>query len=93
VRHGVVRSSPVIWVAYVIMPLFALANAGVSLDGVNLANEGSLTVMLGVSLALLLGARAPAIQPSRFASLGRPGTWQTFGYFHARRQTHDKHPH
>lgn len=51
----VVRSSPVIWVAYVIMPLFALANAGVSLDGVNLANEGSLTVMLGVSLALLMG--------------------------------------
>ena len=39
-RHGVVRSSPVNWVAYVIMPLFALANAGVSLDGVNLANEG-----------------------------------------------------
>ncbi len=26
-------------VAYVIMPLFALANAGVSLDGVNLPNE------------------------------------------------------
>lgn len=43
------------WVAYGIMPLFALANAGVGLDGVDLAHGGSLTVMLGVALALVVG--------------------------------------
>ncbi|WP_251701884.1 Na+/H+ antiporter NhaA [Metapseudomonas boanensis] len=43
------------WVAYGVMPLFALANAGVSLDGVDLAGGGAMTVMLGVALALVLG--------------------------------------
>ena len=43
------------WVAYGIMPLFALANAGVSLDGVDFAAGGSLVVMLGVTLALVVG--------------------------------------
>ena len=42
------------WVAYVIMPLFALANAGVGLTGVNLSADGQL-VMLGVGLALVAG--------------------------------------
>ncbi|WP_029586804.1 Na+/H+ antiporter NhaA [Bradyrhizobium sp. URHD0069] len=42
------------WVAYGIMPLFALANAGVSLTGINLSAEGQL-VMLGVGLALVAG--------------------------------------
>lgn len=43
------------WVAYGVMPLFALANAGVSLGGVDLGDSSSLTVMLGVLLALVLG--------------------------------------
>lgn len=43
------------WVAYVIMPLFALANAGVSFDGIDLASGGATTVMLGVVLALVVG--------------------------------------
>lgn len=43
------------WVAYGIMPLFALANAGVSLDGVNLHEASSLSVMLGVLVALVVG--------------------------------------
>jgi len=43
------------WVAYGVMPLFALANAGVSLDGVDLGQPGSMTVMLGVSVALVIG--------------------------------------
>ncbi|BAN48419.1 Na+/H+ antiporter NhaA [Metapseudomonas resinovorans] len=43
------------WVAYLVMPLFALANAGVSLGGVNLADGNSLAVFSGVMLALLLG--------------------------------------
>ncbi|WP_174235575.1 Na+/H+ antiporter NhaA [Pseudomonas sp. JS3066] len=43
------------WVAYLVMPLFALANAGVSLAGVNLDQGGSLAVLSGVALALVLG--------------------------------------
>ena len=43
------------WVAYGVMPLFALANAGVSLGGVDLNDSASLTVMLGVLVALVIG--------------------------------------
>ncbi|MFZ5605365.1 MAG: Na+/H+ antiporter NhaA, partial [Pseudomonadota bacterium] len=43
------------WVAYGVMPLFALANAGVNLDGINLADGNPFSVMLGVSLALVAG--------------------------------------
>jgi NhaA family Na+:H+ antiporter len=38
------------WVAYGIMPLFALVNAGVSLHGVSL--DGPLTVSIGLALVL-----------------------------------------
>ena len=43
------------WVAFVIMPLFALANAGVSLKGVDLSVGGAQFIMLGVGLALVAG--------------------------------------
>jgi NhaA family Na+:H+ antiporter len=43
------------WVAYLVMPLFALANAGVSLDGVNLSEGASMMVFSGAALALVLG--------------------------------------
>ena len=43
------------WVAFAIMPIFALANAGVSLGSVDLATEGALNVMLGVGMGLVLG--------------------------------------
>lgn len=43
------------WVAYGIMPLFALANAGVSLDGLDLSAGEPGWVMAGVALALVLG--------------------------------------
>jgi len=43
------------WVAYAIMPLFALANAGVSLAGVNLASGKPLSVAAGIVAGLLLG--------------------------------------
>jgi len=43
------------WVAYVVMPLFALANAGVSLSGVDLSAGGATWVMAGVMLALVIG--------------------------------------
>ncbi|NEU99003.1 Na+/H+ antiporter NhaA [Bradyrhizobium uaiense] len=42
------------WVSYAIMPLFALANAGVSLTGVDLS-AGAQSVMLGVGIALVAG--------------------------------------
>jgi Na+:H+ antiporter, NhaA family len=43
------------WVAYGIMPLFALANAGVNLQGVALDSPASGAVAAGVALALILG--------------------------------------
>ncbi|MGL9759839.1 MAG: Na+/H+ antiporter NhaA [Symbiopectobacterium sp.] len=42
-------------VAYGVMPLFALANAGVSVNGIDLSGEGVLGVMMGVTLALVVG--------------------------------------
>jgi NhaA family Na+:H+ antiporter len=42
------------WVAYGIMPLFALANAGVSLQGASLHGE-PLRATLGIAVALLVG--------------------------------------
>ncbi|QCY09565.1 Na+/H+ antiporter NhaA [Pseudomonas sp. MPC6] len=43
------------WVAFGVMPLFALANAGVSLGGFNLDDAASQSVFVGVLLALVLG--------------------------------------
>jgi len=43
------------WVAYLIMPLFALANAGVTLGDVSLTDHAAVTVMLGVTLGLAIG--------------------------------------
>jgi NhaA family Na+:H+ antiporter len=42
------------WVAFAIMPLFALANAGVSVGGARLSAGGG-TVVLGVMLGLVVG--------------------------------------
>lgn len=42
------------WVAYVIMPIFALANAGVSLTGAGLSSSAHL-VTLGTAVALVAG--------------------------------------
>jgi Na+:H+ antiporter, NhaA family len=43
------------YVAFGIMPLFALANAGVSLEGLSLRSGAPLTVTAGVVLGLVLG--------------------------------------
>jgi NhaA family Na+:H+ antiporter len=43
------------WVAFVIMPLFALANAGVDVRGVDLGDPDLRRIALGVGLGLLLG--------------------------------------
>lgn len=42
------------WVAYVIMPIFALANAGVSLTGIDLSSSPHF-VTLGTAVALVMG--------------------------------------
>jgi NhaA family Na+:H+ antiporter len=43
------------WVAFVVMPVFALANAGVPLDATTLGDPAGLRVALAVALGLLLG--------------------------------------
>jgi Na+:H+ antiporter, NhaA family len=43
------------WVAYAIMPLFAFANAGVSLKQLSLSAGAALTVTSGIVLGLVLG--------------------------------------
>ncbi|WP_141384117.1 Na+/H+ antiporter NhaA [Nitrobacter winogradskyi] len=43
------------WVAYGIMPIFALANAGVSLDGIDLGTGSAQLVMIGIGVALVAG--------------------------------------
>lgn len=42
------------WVAWLIVPLFGFANAGVSLSGIELSGE-TLQIALGISVALILG--------------------------------------
>jgi len=43
------------WVAYIILPIFALANAGVTLGGVDLNAGDAQSVMLGAGIALVVG--------------------------------------
>lgn len=43
------------WVAFGVMPLFALANAGITLDGIDLSVDGAQWVTLGVILGLVIG--------------------------------------
>ncbi|SFN17735.1 sodium/proton antiporter, NhaA family [Bradyrhizobium sp. Rc3b] len=43
------------WVAYGVMPIFALANAGVSITGTDDLPAASLLVMMGTALALIAG--------------------------------------
>lgn len=43
------------WVSFIVMPVFALANAGVSFKGIDVSSGGAQTVMFGVLFALVLG--------------------------------------
>lgn len=43
------------WVAFGIMPLFALANAGVSLKGLSFSAQGIPFLLLGISIGLVVG--------------------------------------
>lgn len=68
------------WVAYLIMPLFALANAGFSLEGVSMSTLSSV-VVLGIALGLLIGKQIGVFGFSwilillRFAKLPEKSTW------------------
>lgn len=43
------------WVAYGVMPLFALANAGVNIGGLDFGEAGAAAVFVGASVGLLVG--------------------------------------
>jgi NhaA family Na+:H+ antiporter len=43
------------WVAYGVMPLFALANAGITLDDIDISDAAARSVAFGVFIALVLG--------------------------------------
>lgn len=43
------------WVAFGVMPIFALANAGVQFGGIDLSATGPQTVALGILVALVIG--------------------------------------
>lgn len=43
------------WVAFGIMPIFALANAGITLDGIELTVDGAQWVTMGVIAGLVIG--------------------------------------
>jgi NhaA family Na+:H+ antiporter len=70
------------WVAYGIMPLFALANAGVRLGGVDLAAPTSIRIVLGVTAGLVLGKPLGILAASyiavraRIAALPYGVTWR-----------------
>jgi len=59
------RLSP--WTAYVIVPVFALANAGVALSSDALVRAGTDAVALGVALALVLGKTIGVYGATRLA--------------------------
>src|SRR5262249_44537569 len=46
------------WVSYVVLPLFALANAGLHVTGTLLGNAVSSPIFLGIALGYLLGKPA-----------------------------------
>lgn len=50
------------WVAFLILPMFAFANAGISLDGIGLASFAE-PVTLGIALGLVLGKQAGIFLP------------------------------
>ena len=69
------------WVAYGIMPLFALANAGVSLDGLDPGKAGFATLSTGVLLGLVVGKPLGIVLVSfamvklRLCALPRGASW------------------
>lgn len=52
------------WVAYGVMPLFALANAGVNMSGIDFGEAGAAAVFVGASVGLLVGKPAGVLLAS-----------------------------
>jgi NhaA family Na+:H+ antiporter len=50
------------WVAFLILPMFAFANAGISLDGIGLASFAE-PVTMGIALGLILGKQVGIFVP------------------------------
>ncbi len=62
------------WVAYGIMPIFALANAGVSLDGLHLAEPNATLLGAAITAALVLGKPLGIVAFAWLATVSRLGT-------------------
>ena len=57
------------WVLFVIMPAFALANAGVDLSEISLADNASLWVLVGSGVGLVVGKPLGIVTAVRLATL------------------------
>ncbi len=70
------------WVAYAVMPLFALANAGVSMSTSAFSAENELRIIIGVVIALVIGKPLGIVGISwvsvrmRFCKLPSDVTWK-----------------
>ena len=73
------------WVAFAVMPIFALANAGVNLRGARLRDVALDPVLLGIVLGLVIGKPVGVIAMSylavrlRIATFPRAVTWRGLG--------------
>lgn len=71
------------WVAFMILPLFAFANAGVNLDGVSLSALGN-SVTMGIALGLIVGKQVgiflicAAVIRMGWAKLPEGASWVQF---------------
>ena len=55
------------WVSFIIMPLFALANAGINFSGYDLSSKSSSAIILGIGLGLVVGKPIGIVCASFFA--------------------------
>lgn len=73
------------WVAYIVMPVFALANAGVSLSGDIFSVNDSMFIVIGIILALVIGKPLGILGMSwisvrlGFGELPSRVTWMSIG--------------
>ena len=68
------------WSSYVVVPLFALANAGVYLGGGRLGQALGSPIMLGITLGYVLGKPAGILAAARVGALPRFGLQRTISW-------------
>lgn len=56
------------WVAFGVMPIFALANAGVGFDGIDFGAPGSARIFLGIVVGLVVGKTLGILLATRLVS-------------------------